>query len=184
MSLFRQTVRQTVRLLLLPLSLLAAGCGGEPDSEPEKPPLVINACALFTADDAKAIAGEVSGTMSSTFDKAKGGDPGQCVYISGSAAAPRVLSLQVRQFPTSKAAARTHEGSRSTLERLSRGNLQEVPGLGDGALWVGGALQQMHVLRKNLQLVITIQSTEGQDQKAAAQGVAAKALERLQGAGL
>jgi len=176
--------RQTVRLLLLPLTLLAGGCGGSPDSEPAKEPLVINACALFTPDDAKAIAGEVSGTMTSTFNEAKGGDPGSCVYISGSAAAPRVLSLEVRQFPTAKTAARTQENSRSTLDRLSRGTLQEVPGLGDGALWVGGALQQMHVLRKHLQLVITIQSTDGQDQRAVAEGVAARALERLKGAGL
>ncbi|HKV07488.1 MAG TPA: hypothetical protein VJ725_05060, partial [Thermoanaerobaculia bacterium] len=75
------------RLCLAPCLLalaLTAGCGSSPDSETAANPAAqIDACNLFTWEDAQAVAGESVAGMSSTLDDARGRDPGQCVYNAG-----------------------------------------------------------------------------------------------------
>jgi len=139
----------------------------------------IDACTLFTWEDAQAVAKESVGAMSSTLDDARGRDPGQCVYNAGTLDQPRILSLLLRQFPSATAAQRVLASSRSTFASMSGGKVQEVPGLGDGALWVGGRIQQLHVVRGSTQLVITAQSPDGTDQLAGARQIADKAIARL-----
>jgi hypothetical protein len=161
---------------------LAAGCGGSADSKaadsnaPAAEPL--DACTLFTAEDAQSIAGESIAAMSSTLDEARGRDPGQCIYNSGSLAQPRILSLLIRQHTSAEAAKRVLEASRSAFG----GQVQDVPGLGDGALWVGGQIQQLHVLRGADELVITVQSPDGTDQLEHARQIATKVLGRMDSA--
>ena len=58
--------------------------------------------------------------------------------------------------------------------------MQEIPGLGDGALWVGSRIQQLHVVAGSRQFVITVQSPDGTDQLPKARQIAVKVLERLQ----
>lgn len=184
------TITPSRRLRLAPCLLaiaLAAGCGPSSDSQPAEqadtpaPAAPIDACTLFTGDDAQAIAKEPVGWMSSTLDDERGRDPGQCVYNSGTLDQPRILSLLVRQFPSADSAQRVLGSSRSTLSSMSGGKVQEVPGLGDGALWVGGRIQQLHVIQGPTQLVITVQSPDGTDQLGAARQIADKALVRLGG---
>lgn len=159
---------------------LAAGCGTSPESETvANPAAQIDACTLFTWEDAKAVAKESVAGMSSTLDDARGRDPGQCVYNSGTLDQPRILSLLLRHFPNPASAKRVLTSSRSTFANMSGGEVQEVPGLGDGALWVGGRIQQLHVVRGSTQLVITVQSPDGTDQLGAARQIADKALARL-----
>ncbi|MFY9821873.1 MAG: hypothetical protein WAM82_10855 [Thermoanaerobaculia bacterium] len=162
---------------LLAVAALAA-CG---PSEKPSPPLKVDACTLFTDADAAAIAGESIAAMSSTLDEARGRDPGQCIYNSGNLEQPRILSLLIRQHQTAGAAKRVLEASQSTFTTMTvtRGHVQDVPGLGDGALWVGGSLQQLHVLRGAVELVITVQSPDGTDQLKPARQIAEKVLERL-----
>lgn len=171
------------RLRLAPCLLafaLAAGCSPSPDSQPEAGPAAqIDACTLFTWEDAKEIAGESVAGMSSTLDDAQGRDPGQCIYNAGTLDQPRILSLLLRHFPSPESAKRVLTSSRSTFAGMSGGKVQEVPGLGDGALWVGGRIQQLHVVRGSTQLVITVQSPDGTDQLAGARQIADKALARL-----
>jgi hypothetical protein len=166
-------VRRSLPLLLL--AVLTA-CGR---SEKPTPPLQVDACALFTVEDAAAIAGESIAAMSSTIDEARGRDPGQCIYNSGNLEQPRILSLLLRQHRSPEAAKRVLEASRSTFETMSGGHVQDVPGLGDGALWVGGRLQQLHVLRGAVEIVITVQSPDGTDQLKPARQITEKALARL-----
>lgn len=166
--------------------LLAVGCGSPQEvASPETSPApVLYACSLFTEADARAIAGDaIAGTASSTLDDAVGRDPAICVYNSGSTQGGWQLSLQVRQFPDPERAARMQSGSESSLRRLARGRFQEVAGVGDGAVWAGGDIQQLHVLSGNTQLVITVKSPDKADQIEAAKGVAAKALTRMEAAG-
>lgn len=183
------TVIPSRQLRLAPCLLalaLATGCG--PSSDPQEMQQAespatsqIDACTLFTWEDAEALAKEPVGGMSSTLDDARGRDPGQCVYNAGTLDEPRILSLLVRQFSSAASAQRVLEGSKPTLNSMSGGKVQEVPDLGEGALWVGGRIQQLHVIQGGTQLVITVQSPDGTDQLGAAQQIADKALMRLSG---
>ncbi|HEV7509036.1 MAG TPA: hypothetical protein VGS07_29440 [Thermoanaerobaculia bacterium] len=168
--------RRSSMPLLVMLAALAA-C----QSEKASPPLKVDACTLFTEADATAIAGESIAAMSSTLDEARGRDPGQCIYNSGNLEQPRILSLLIRQHRNPTTAKRTLEASRSTFTTMTvtKGHVQDVPGLGDGALWVGGSLQQLHVLRGAVELVITVQSPDGTDQLKPARQIGEKVLERL-----
>lgn len=180
------------RWLLVPSVLLAAslaaGCGGSDtqnqagqSGEADSPP-ALDACTLFTYEDAQAIAGETLAAMSSTLDEAVGRDPGQCIYNSGTLDQPRIISLQIRQHRSPEAAKRLVESSRSTFGTMSGGNVQDVPGLGEGAIWVGGRIQQLHIIRGDRQLIITVQSPDGTDQLPQARQIAEKVLGRLNAA--
>lgn len=170
------------RLLIAPLLLaaLAAGCGGS--DFPSAVPLKVDACQLFTYEDAQAIAGETLAAMSSTLDEAKGRNPLECMYNSGSTDQPRILGLLIRQHRNASVAKDFQESSRSTLSSMSGGRIQDVPGLGDAAVWVGGRIQQLHLLTGSQQLVITVQSPDGTDQLPRARQIATRALERLKAA--
>jgi hypothetical protein len=173
------------RLFLAPLLLaaatLAAACGGSgsetTQAEAKAPPL--DACTLFTYEDAQAIAGETLAAMSSTLDDARGRDPGQCIYNSGTLAEPRILSLLIRQHRSADRAKSFQKSSRSSLRAMSGAEVQDIPGLGDGALWVGGRIQQLHVVKGDRQFVITVQSPDGTDQLPKARQIAQKVLGRL-----
>ncbi|MFL6262998.1 MAG: hypothetical protein ACJ76Y_25135 [Thermoanaerobaculia bacterium] len=172
------------RLLIAPFLLAAAlsaslaGCRGGADSKPGEP-LNADACQLFTEQDAQAIAGETLAAMSSTLDEAKGRNPLECIYNSGSLEQPRILSLLIRPHRSASAARDFLESSRSALSSMSAGKVQDVPGLGDAALWVGGRIQQLHVAKGGLQLIITVQSPDGSDQLDRARQIATRVLERL-----
>ena len=173
---FLSTRRWTPSLLLL--AALAA-CGPSRDSGSETPAPKLDACALFTYDDAKAVAGESLASMASTLDQAVGRDPSECIYNSGTVEQPRILSLLIRYHRSPEAARRLQESSQSTFSALSGGKVQDVPGLGDGALWAGGRIQQLHVLAGSRELVITVQSPDGTDQLPRARQIAEKVLARL-----
>jgi hypothetical protein len=174
------------RRLHIPSFLLVAialGCGspdGTDKADVSATPPQLDACALFTYDDARAIAGESLAGMASTLDEARGRDPGQCIYNSGTLEQPRILSLLIRQHRSLESAQRILKRSRSSFSTMSGGKVQDVPGLGDGALWVGGRIQQLHVLRGATQLVITVQSPDGTtDQLEPAREIAEKVLARM-----
>lgn len=173
-----------LRRFLVPPCLLAAalaaGCGGSPDSKPaDQASTPIDACTLFTYEDAEAIAGVPVDTMASTLDEAVGRAPGQCLYNSGTTDQPRILSLEIRQHRNTKAAQRILTSGRRSFATMTGGKVQDVPGLGDGALWVGGRIQQLHVIVSDRQLMITVQSPDGTDQLPKARQIAMKVLERL-----
>jgi hypothetical protein len=115
--------------------------------------------------------------MSSTLADIQGRNPLQCTYTTGSTEAPGVLSLEVRPARDPQRAARLHKASKGSLQTLSRGQVEDVSGVGDAAFWVGGDLRQLHVLRGRNLLIITIQA--GDDPRAAARQVAATVLGRL-----
>ena len=172
------------RLFIAPLLLaaaLAVGCGGSDSgtkkTEAQAPPL--DACTLFTYEDAQAIAGETLAAMSSTLDDARGRDPGQCIYNSGTLDQPRILSLLIRQHRNADRAKRFQESSRSSLRAMSGAEVQDVSDLGDGALWVGGRIQQLHLVKGDRQFIITVQSPDGTDQLPQARQVARKVLGRV-----
>jgi hypothetical protein len=172
------SIRRSTPSLLLLAVLAACGPSSDPGT-PETPVEKVDACTLFTSEDAEAIAGESIAAMASTLDEAVGRDPGQCIYNSGTLERPRILSLLIREHRNPEAAKRILASSRSAFSSLAGGQVQDVPGLGDGALWVGGRIQQLHVLAGSRQLIVTVQSPDGTDQLPRARRIAVKALERL-----
>jgi hypothetical protein len=117
--------------------------------------------------------------MSSTIDEAKGRNPLECIYNGGSLDQPRILSLLIRPHPSASAARDFLDSSRSTLSAMAAGKVRDVRRVGDAALWVGGRIQQLHLVKGNLELIITAQSPDGTDQLDRARQIAARVLERL-----
>lgn len=164
--------------------ILFAGCGGGSDAPkgPTYDPATLNACELFTVRDALSFAGEPVSSMRSTLDEASvSPNPLVCSFNAGSRARPRLFGLEIRPAASPRAAARRLESSRSYLKRLSGGEIQEVPGIGDKAMFAGGELHQLHVLRGNLVLVISAKTDNSPKSLYIAKQIARRVLARLEG---
>jgi hypothetical protein len=160
---------------------IVAGCGPTSDSKLAKgaapPRRQVDACTLFTAADAQAVLAEEEVVeMSSFLSEGQGKkDPSQCGYNAGSDPA-KVVRIEVRRAASPEAIQSAFDSTRSLLAGSAP---QDVPGLGDGAFWVGGTLQQLHVRKGAAQLIVTSQPGEGKDPLAVAKSIAGKALGRL-----
>ncbi|HZF08299.1 MAG TPA: hypothetical protein VFE33_05870 [Thermoanaerobaculia bacterium] len=179
------------RQVLPTLALVAmlAGCGptsGSNGSGTVVPPAKnVDACTLFTAVDAQAVLAEEEVVEMTSFlnEAQKTRDPAQCGYNAGSDPS-KVVRLEVRRAASAESAQGAFDSTRSLLAGSAP---QDVPGLGDGAFWVGGSLDQLHVRKGATQLIITSQTTsqttsqpgEGKDPLAVAKAIAGKALPRL-----
>lgn len=179
--------KRTFPALML-IALAVSACGGGSDSAdsgaaagPTFDPATLQACQLFTVEDAIGFnGGKRVATMSSTLEEASGGNHLVCTYNAGTRARPRLLGLDIRPAKSPRAAARQLESSRGFLKRLAGGEIQEVPGIGDKAVWAGGDIQQLHVLRGNLVLVISAQTDNAPRSLYIAKVAAKRVLERLE----
>jgi hypothetical protein len=178
-------------LLVLTFALLLAACGGGSTSEdaPEGAtidPASLNACELFTAQDALQFnGGRPVAPRSSTFDDAsRSGSALSCSFNTAVSTPdqPQVLGLEIKPASSAEAAARNLESSRAMLKRLAGGEIQEVPGMGEKAFFAGGTLSQLHVLKSNLVLVITAQTDNQPRSLYLAKLIAERVLQRLDGA--
>lgn len=163
------------------LTAFLAGCGAGSDAReanalrvPEK----VDACELFPFLEAQGYAGTGVAPISSTYDDAMGRDLKQCAYNAGSIEQPQMISLEIRPAKTVREAERRQEASRSFLETLSKGKVQEIQGVGDAALWAGGTVDQLHARKGAVLIVITMQA--GKDPLAAAKKAAETTFARLQ----
>jgi len=164
--------------ILIPL-LAACGAGTDPrEAKAFRAPEKVEACTLFPYQEAQVIAGTGVASISSTYDDAVGRDPKNCSYNAGSIEVPQILALEVRPAKTVREAERKQEAVRSYLTTLSKGQVQDVPGVGDAALWAGGSVEQLHARKGAVNLVVTIQA--GKDPLAAAKQVAQLAFTRMQ----
>jgi hypothetical protein len=186
-------VTTSYRQAFLSLALVGAlaGCGpkaGPTGSETAKgaaapPAPQVAACTLFTMADAQAVLGEEEVVEMTSFlnEAQKTKDPAQCGYNAGSDPS-QLVRLEVRRAASPESAQGAFDSTRSLLAGSAP---QDVPGLGngaDGAFWVGGTLQQLHVRRGATQLIITSQISQtgaGKDPLAIAKAIAGKALPRL-----
>lgn len=176
----------------LTLALLLAACGGgsdAPDGAPEGAafdPASLNACELFTVQDALQFnGGQAVAPRSSTFDDAaRSGSALTCSFNTAVSTPdqPKVLGLEIKPARSPEAASRNLESSRTMLKRLTGGEIQEVPGIGEKAIFVGGTLNQMHVLKGNLVLVVTAQTDNQPRSLYIAKLIAQRVIQRLDGA--
>jgi hypothetical protein len=175
--------RQVSLALVLAASTaaLVAGCGPTSDSKggqgAKAPVRNVDACTLFTAADAQAVLAEEEVVeMSSFLSEGQGKkDPSLCGYNAGSDPS-KIVRIEVRRAGSPEAIQSAFDSTRSLLAGSSP---QDVPGLGDGAFWVGGTLQQLHVRKDAAQLIVTSQPGEGKEPLAVAKAIAGKALARL-----
>ncbi|HVF58240.1 MAG TPA: hypothetical protein VNJ70_00265 [Thermoanaerobaculia bacterium] len=156
---------------LLVLGLVLAGCGGDDEAEPAAAGPPLDACQLFGPNDAKVVLKDNVGLMQSMAEDAMGRDLTVCAYSAGYTP-PDIASLKIHRHRSAERAEGTLDSVASTL----RG--REVPGLGDGAVWVE-RMGQLHVRRGALQLTVTVQAPQVPDPFAAARGIAETALSRL-----
>lgn len=178
-----ETFDRQVFLSLALVGLLGsglAGCGPTPDGPGAKaaaPARQVDACTLFTAADAQAVLAEPEVVEMTSFlaDSQGKKDPSHCGYNAGSDPS-KIVRLEVRQAASPDAARGVFDSTRSLL---AGSGPQDVPGLGDGAFWVGGTLSQLHVRKGATQLIVTSQPGEGKDPLGIAKAIAGKALSRL-----
>jgi hypothetical protein len=137
-----------------------------------------DACELLTPADVEAVTRDASGSLSSTLEDAVGKDPTQCSYGLGGDVPPRMISLSLRRAPGAEEAASQQRAAESGLRSIAAGApVEELPGLGDGAFWIGGRIDQLNVRRGDTLLVFTVQLDK--DPLGAARTLAGKALARL-----
>lgn len=187
-----RTASRASTLTLALAALLAGGCGqggggkagqrAGPASTGDKAgsgtqPAQVDACELLPPADVQAVSRDVAGSLSSTLDDAVGHDPTQCTYGLAGRVPPKVVGLVIRQSAAPDQAARLHEAAEAGLGSLAGSRVEPLAGLGDGAFWVGGRLQQLHVRKGATRLIFTVQLDR--DALPAAKTLAAKALARL-----
>ena len=181
MILSKQTLPALVLIALTACGGSEATGPGETAEGPTIDPTTLQACELFTIEDALSLnGGKRVSTMSSTLEEASGRNNLVCSYNAGSRARPRLLGLDIRPAKSPAAAARQLESSRGFLKRLAGGELQEVPGVADKAIWAGGELHQLHMVRGNLVLVISAKTDNAPRSLYVAKIAAKRVLERLE----
>ena len=162
---------------LLFAALLAA-CGGSDNTTGPAIPESLDTCTVFTPEQARTMSGSPVAILSSTMeDASETRNRLQCTYNAGTMEAPRLLSLEYRPAPSARVAGSRMKSGRSYLRTLSKSEVQDVPGLGDEAMWAGGDVQQLHARKGAVQIVVTMQT--GGDALAKARQVAAQAIDRL-----
>lgn len=180
MAFSKTTLSKTTFPALVLAGLLAAcGSGSDAPAGPTFDTAEIDACQLFPVNEALGYAGGSVSSMSSTLEDIGARNPLVCSYNAGSTSRPRILKLEVRAARSPKTAASQMDASRDFLKRLAGGEIQEVPGLGDGAVWAGGDLHQLNVLRGNLMFLITAQTDNAPKSLYIAKLIAQRALSRL-----
>jgi hypothetical protein len=137
-----------------------------------------DACELLTPADVEAVTRDASGSLSSTLEDAVGKDPTLCSYSLAGDVPPRMISLSLRRAPGAEEAASRQRAAEAGLRSLAAGApVEDLPGLGDGAFWIGGRIDQLNVRRGDTLLVYTVQLDK--DPLGAARSLAGKALARL-----
>ncbi len=165
-------------VLSFPALLLA--CGSPSTEVTPQPPdtrRLINACLLLTPEEADEAAGHSVDMLASPLDVTIGVDAVKCSY--GELGPPlKLVSIEVRRLPGKRSRA-AHEGSEATMRRLAVGQVEPIAGLGDGAFWAGGRVQQLHAVRRDLLVLVTVELGDEAKRRAAAETIVRRALERL-----
>jgi hypothetical protein len=116
--------------------------------------------------------------MRTALDQPSGPDFAKCSYGSPDQLG-KTISLELRKFASVETATAVQESSKSRLRSLAGGDLSDVSGIGDEAFWGDGRLDQLHVRRGDLRIILTVTMGPETGRQAAAVGLVRTALERL-----
>lgn len=161
-----------VVLVLLLAAFALGGCGGAGK------PSAIDSCALITAADAQAVLG---GPVKAPEKPVEGEGVAvvtSCAYRSEASGLNHV-TLIARRLDTSSSARSDFDQLKRDMEPQLNVTPSDVAGLGDGAFWAGGSVNQLAVLKGNAELLIMVNGSQGATPEAAARSLAEKALGRL-----
>jgi hypothetical protein len=169
------------RALLGALVLVPFACG--PRAEPPKvaadaPP--IDSCALLPEEEAIQLAGEDLDPVSTALDRRVDREIAKCSYANLGGPPFRMISLEVRRYPTPELAREAQESTLKFLRRIEQDGAEDIAGLGDSALW-GANSQQLHALTQDLRLIVTVQLGDRRFRGESAREITSRALERLAG---
>jgi hypothetical protein len=171
--------RSLARRLALTLAVLLAACEERPAAEPDPlAGIAVDACVLFTEEDAERLLGIDVARMESALDVREGVREAKCSYGLAKGGPPRVLSLDLRRF-RSRRQAQLPARSLALLRRLARGEVEQIGDLGDTAWWFGGKIQQLHVQSRNRRFIVQAELGPPERRREIARAIAAAALERL-----
>lgn len=161
-----------VLVALLALAVLA-GCGGSGSKAS-----AVDACGLITPADAQELLG---GPVKAPENPISGEGTAivtSCKYRAESADLNNV-TLIVRRLDTQDAAKQDFDQFKKDTESKLSVTPDEVSGIGDAAFWIGGALNQLAVLKGRDQLLISVNNPQAASQLEASRALAGKALARL-----
>jgi hypothetical protein len=143
----------------------------------DPPDFLLAACDWFPREEAESLVpGIALARVRAPADQALGVDFAKCAWGAGPPTAIRILALEVRRHESAASAAAAQADARPVLRRLVGEQLAEVPQVGDGALWGGDALRQLHVVSGDVRMIITVQIGPAEAARGVAEKIARAAL--------
>jgi len=167
---------RTLPALLLTAALAACGPSEQPRVAADAPP--IDACALMPEAEAIQLAGEDLDPVTTALDHRVHHEIAKCSYANLGGPPFRMISLEVRRYPSVELARAAQERTVKFLRRTEGEDGHEIPGLGESAFW-GARGQQLQALSGDLRLIITVQLGDPRFRGESAREIAKKALQRL-----
>ena len=168
-------------LLLLLLLASSTSCGRRaavPTAADAAPRPTLDACRLLTFSQAEQAAEIQLRGMRTALDMPSGSDFAKCSYGSPSELG-KTVSIELRRFDSAETAIEVQETSKSRLRSLASGEIEDVPGIGDEAFWGDGRLDQLHVRRGDLRIILTLSMGPDEPRKATAVDLVRTALARI-----
>jgi hypothetical protein len=167
-----------VLIVLLLVGVVLTGCGGSATGASGKSGS-IDACQLITKADAEAALGETVKAPENPITGEGIAVVTSCKYTVAAAPSVNNVSLIVRRLDTAAASRKDFEQLKQDTVTKLNVTPEDVAGIGDGAIWIGGIYNQLSVLHGKVQLLISVMGPQGATPDAAAKTLAAKALSRL-----
>ncbi len=164
------------------LLLLAACSAPEAPNEPQIVLESVDACQLLLPREAEAAAGMRLDTVGAALDKNADTKSAKCSFGINTDGQFRMVGIEVRQFTTLAEAKKQQTDTERSLPRLTESDvLTPVEGVGEGAIWTGGELSQLHTLAGHRRLIVTMEIGEQNERQEQASLIAQRALLRLAG---
>ncbi len=146
-------------------------------------PAELEVCRLMSQAEAERAVDHPLAKMTSLLTDELGRDPGKCTFGTPQGEEPHgVVSLEVREYPSAEEARRAQDGTEGPLGRISGSPARKVDNLAESAYWVGGLINQLHVLHGSFRLIVTVEVGLEVNRPDSAERLARQALGRLEGA--
>ncbi len=180
---------RSTTLLAAAFFLLATGACREPLRVPAKAaatpapvrPGTLEPCDLAPLAEVQHVLGGLAVQPAQAAIDSPSPEFARCVYAYGEANPTLVVSLELRRQESPERGAALFAASLDFLSRLARRPVEAIPGLGEGAVWAGGSVSQLHAHAGRFLMIVTVDAGEPDFRRRAAIGIAGRALARLAG---